>query len=40
MADEAKLFATHSNPMRSVVEFDSPMGPEGQLPRVELVYED
>jgi EthD domain-containing protein len=40
MADEAKLFATHSNPMCSVVEYDSPMGPQGQIPHVELVYED
>jgi len=40
MADEAKLFATHSNPMCSVVEYDSAMGPEGQMPRVELVYGD
>jgi hypothetical protein len=35
--DEAKLFATHSNPMCSVVEYDSPMGPEGQTPRVEAL---
>ena len=38
--DEAKLFETHSNPMCSVVEYDSPMGPQGQTPRVELFYED
>jgi hypothetical protein len=38
-ADEAKLFATHSNPVCSVVEFDSPMGPNGEIPRVELVYQ-
>jgi hypothetical protein len=38
-ADEAKLFATHSNPMCSVVEFDSPIGPNGEVPRVELVYQ-
>ena len=30
----------HSNPMCSVVEYDSPMGPNGETPRVELVYED
>ena len=40
MADEAKLFATHNNPMCSVVEYDSPMGPQGQTPHVELAYED
>jgi hypothetical protein len=40
LADEAKLFATHSNPMCSVVEYDSPTGTKGRTPRVELVYED
>jgi len=35
--DEARLFETHSNPMCSVVEYDSPMGPSGETPRVELV---
>ena len=40
LEDEAKLFATHSNPTCSVVEYDSPMGPNGETPRVELVYED
>jgi translation initiation factor 2B subunit (eIF-2B alpha/beta/delta family) len=38
--DEAKLFATHSNPMCSVVEYDSPVGPNGEMPRVELHYGD
>ena len=33
-------FATHSNPVCSVVEYDSPMGPDGQIPRVELVYQE
>ena len=37
--DEAKLFATHSNPVCSVVEHDSPMGPDGKLPRFELHYD-
>ena len=40
LEDEAQLFETHSNPMCSVVEYDSPMGPSGETPRVELVYED
>jgi hypothetical protein len=40
LEDEARLFETHSNPMCSVVEFDSPMGPDGQTPRVEVVYDD
>lgn len=40
LEDEARLFETHSNPMCSVVEFDSPIGPNGQTPRVELSYGD
>jgi hypothetical protein len=36
--DEAKLFASHANPVCSVVEFDSPMGPEGEPTRVEVTY--
>lgn len=39
-ADEANLFATHSNPVCSVIEYDSPMGPNGEATRVEVVYED
>ena len=31
--DEARLFETHSNPMCSVVEYDSPMGPSGSTAR-------
>ena len=38
--DEARLFASHSNPVCSVVEYDSPMGPNGEATRVELRYED
>lgn len=40
MEDEAKLFASHANPVCSVVEYDSPMGPNGEATRVELRYED
>lgn len=32
MEDEKKLFATHSNPVCSVIEYDSPVGPEGEVP--------
>jgi hypothetical protein len=38
--DEAKLFASHANPVCSVVEFDSPMGPNGEATHLELKYED
>lgn len=34
--DEQRLFATHSNPVCSVVEYDSPMGPNGEPTRVEV----
>ena len=34
--DEARLFASHSNPVCTVVEHDSPMGPNGEATRVEL----
>lgn len=40
MEDEAELFASHANPVCSVVEYDSPMGPNGEATRVELRYED
>jgi hypothetical protein len=36
--DEAKLFASHANPVCSVVEFDSPMGPQGEPTRVDVIY--
>ena len=39
-ADETRLFASHDNPVCSVVEYDSPMGPNGEATRVELKYED
>lgn len=38
--DEAQLFETHSNRMCSVIEIDSPMRPNGETPRTELIYED
>lgn len=31
MEDEKRLFATHSNPVVSVVEHDSPLGPDGKM---------
>jgi hypothetical protein len=36
--DEKKLFATHSNPVCSVIEYDSPMGPGGEATHVALEY--
>ena len=39
-ADEAKLFASHANPVCSVLEYDSPMGPNGEATHVELRYTD
>lgn len=39
--DEAKLFASHSNPVVSIIEeYDSPMGPNGEATHVDLRYED
>jgi hypothetical protein len=38
--DETRLFASHANPVCSVIEFDSPMGPNGEATHVELRYED
>jgi hypothetical protein len=37
--DEAKLFATHGNPVCTVIERDSPMGPNGEPTTVELKHE-
>lgn len=37
-ADEKNLFASHSNPVCTVVEYDSPMGPGGEATRVEVKY--
>lgn len=39
-ADEANLFASHANPVCSVIEYDSPMGPNGESTQVELRYQD
>jgi len=40
-ADEARLFASHANPICSVVvEHESPMGPNGEPTRVELHHGD
>ena len=38
--DEKKLFASSANPICSVIEYDSPMGPNGEATRVELKYGD
>jgi hypothetical protein len=34
--DELNLFATHDNPVCTVLEYDSPMGPNGEATTVEL----
>jgi EthD domain len=36
--DEARLFASHDNPVCSVTEYDSPMGPNGEATTVELKH--
>ena len=36
--DEDKLFASHANPVCSVIEYDSPMGPNGEPTRVQLQH--
>jgi EthD domain len=38
MEDEKKLFASHSNPVCTCVEYDSPMGPNGEMIRVDVTY--
>ena len=38
MEDEKKLFASHDNPVCSVEEYDSPMGPNGETTRIEVKY--
>lgn len=38
--DETHLFASHSNPVCTVIEYDSPMGPNGEMTQVELKYQD
>ncbi|MDE8654055.1 EthD domain-containing protein [Novosphingobium album (ex Liu et al. 2023)] len=40
MADEKNLFASHANPVCSVIEYDSPMGPNGEATHVEVRYAD
>ena len=39
-ADELQLFATNSNPVCTVVECDSPVGPDHRLPRCVPVFDD
>jgi len=39
-ADETKLFASHVNPVCSMIEYDSPMGPNGEATHVDLRYGD
>jgi hypothetical protein len=38
--DELNLFASHDNPVCTVIEYDSPMGPNGEQTCVKLTYED
>ncbi len=38
--DELNLFASHDNPVCTVIEYDSPMGPQGEMTRLNLTYED
>lgn len=40
MEDEAHLFASHDNPVCSVLEYDSPMGPRGEVTHVEVRHGD
>jgi len=37
-ADELNLFASNSNPVCTVVEYDSPMGPNGEIPKVGVTF--
>ncbi len=39
-ADEELLFAGHENPVATCIEYDSPMGPNGEATQVELRYGD
>lgn len=40
-ADEARLFASHENPVYSVIEeSDSPMGPNGEPTHIDIRYGD
>lgn len=38
--DEAKVFASHANPVCSVIECDSPMGPGGEMTHVVVKHGD
>jgi hypothetical protein len=40
MADERKLFASNNNPVCTVEEHDSPVGPDNRIPRCEPVFAD
>jgi EthD domain len=40
LADERKLFATNSNPVCTVEEHDSPVGPNNQIPRCVPTFAD
>jgi hypothetical protein len=37
-ADEENLFASHANPVCTCIEYDSPMGPNGEAVSVEVKY--
>lgn len=39
-ADERKLFASNSNPVCIVEEFDSPVGPENKIPTCVPTFDD
>ena len=39
-ADELKLFATNSNPVCTVVEYDSPVGPDNKVPRCVPTFDE
>jgi hypothetical protein len=39
VADELKLFASNSNPVCIVEEYDSPVGPKNQIPRCVPTFE-
>jgi len=40
LADELKVFASNSNPVCTVEEHDSPVGPNNQVPRCIPTFED
>jgi len=40
LADELKVFATNSNPVCTVEEHDSPVGPNNRIPRCIPTFED